>query len=414
MKKENEVVPGPPEEETITETVTFTIGKRIIAQERFVGFLVSDKSGKVLLDSIAEEGRPWEDWVVSFRKNERDTVILTIVANQSDNNPYNLFSNWSFINPEDGFYLEYPEYLSYYRSLVDYHFKIAGITSIEAYWLPGAFDQRQADVEIKDDTAFISYEGIEGLDQILVLGANNEQEKKMYYQEALSEATEAETDWASFTGSLQVHEINMPFSTEWDGSIYAINSSTGNRVCIFNTLNATGQTESPTVSMSLPDGAELSDIHFRLRGKKDGIHTSFSSKFDELPSAIPLDFDPEFDVIRSTYQDFNIAFHNNDAVFYKATCVYQFNYNGLDVGGTWEVYGDIRNPPKFSFPTIPAGFLQKIPHLGSILWVPTSGRSISFYKVKEDKRTELANNPLNLLSPEWNMDADAVIRSYGF
>jgi hypothetical protein len=411
-KQEIEVIPTSTEEDEIPDTVTLTIGELITGQDHLVGILISDQSGKIIFDSIAPENRPSEDWVISYPKRKTDTVALTTIRYWNVNTT-NKFTNRTYVNPVDGMFLEFPSFQPNYGPLRDYHFKIAGISSIEEYAFPGTLYQNQIDINIENDTAEIAYRGILGLDQMLLLKANMNPDKRLYYANSTGGNTDFAINWSDFSNNIETQKITMPFSAVWLGDIFAVNQATGNWTCILYNDNLNSPPYS-TIEVDLPSGLQLTDYNFQVRSYENSmgnISTNFSTKYETLPSSITLDFDPVFELVHSDSK-LEMLFGGDQADFYTVNYYYQYRFHGEEVGGSWEVYGNAAHPPNIVFPEIPEAFFDKMPYLEPIAF-PRKGR-IAFYQIKPSFKASLAENPLNLFVPEWSMNASSTRKEYPF
>lgn len=410
-KQEVEVPTETLPEEEIVDTMEFTILERNVFHEAFVGFLISDKSGNPLLDSIRTEDNDNNDWVISFTKARKKEVFLTIFW-KSRRNGMDFFRALTVVAPKDGLVIEDLQLQPDYEPTRDYSFKITGVSSIEDYFFHGSSQFLYGNINIEDDTAFIDYYGSAGLDQLLVLEANMSNTKKGYIVNSAEVDSKQVIDWAEFSDSLYTRGLVLPFNGHWQGDIIVRNNYTGNRLCIFNSKTESLGTSASIIQIGLPGSHYVPEgCHINLSGESDEISGSVTRKYNLLPQEISLDLDQEFEVIESG-QDIKILFHDSKADYYRVQYPYFYYYHSELIQGNWYISGDMENEPDFTFPKIPEKFIDRIPFFEPIVF-PRNGL-IEFYDVESQYIAELIKNPFNMYSTDWKLNSSMISRKYEF
>jgi hypothetical protein len=309
---------APPQTPPVIEDFSVKINKDILNQSNYLGYIISDQTGKIYQYELTKGQQLQEDMVYETEKQSDVEMAVTLISKTPyfSDPDYALMELTSFAGLPSDACIEYiPEYY-FAWSVSNKTFQISGINEIDDVKFSDlSNDNDITNITLSGGTLLLSALLPNNYESLVLVKANGEEEYR--YIELLTGEIGGQYSYSDLP-IIGKKEILMPETKRWEGYIFGVNTATAKKMSLFS-QPANGGESDRFLMVYYPAGTSFNSFEFYINanqyyfGSKD---LEYFQQYETLPDAIePRDqlefvekvFTPErFSVRPSTSSDFMI------------------------------------------------------------------------------------------------------------
>ncbi|MBK9016307.1 MAG: hypothetical protein IPM82_20805 [Saprospiraceae bacterium] len=281
---------APPNTPPVIEGFSVKINKDILNQSIYLGYIISDQTGKIYQYELTNGQQFQEDFIYEAEKLSDIEMAVTLISKTPySNNPNHAFVELTTFTglPSDAFIEYIPQYyFSWTRS--NKAFQISGIDEIDDIKFSNlSTDDDIANASLSGGTFFLSAWLPNNYESLVLVKANGEEEYR--YIELLTGGIGGQYSYSDLP-IIGKKEILMPGSLtkSWDGYIFGENTATGEKMSLFS-QPANGEASDRFLMVYYPTGTPFNNFDFYINTDRYYIYgedLEIFQQYETLPDAI--------------------------------------------------------------------------------------------------------------------------------